>query len=248
MPDVRPPSQPENVCHDTLERRHRALRGAHHPPHRPRRRRGPAHARPARLESRADRRDPGRRRRRRTVGGHLGGGPPHGRRPLPPHARARLAARRAGPPAPARRPPAHAAPRPLPPRDHRLAMESVARLSELPEIANDSGRWQPLNQRLGITAFGVNGVVRDPEDTADIAHDESDCGHQEVYVVVAGRAAFRIGDAEVEAGPGDVVAVADATETRAYRALEPATRIVCFGAAPGEPYPYGEWITESSGG
>jgi hypothetical protein len=125
-------------------------------------------------------------------------------------------------------------------------MGTVVRLAEGPEITNDSGRWQPLNRRLGITAFGVNGVARDPEDSADIAHDESDCGHQEVYVVVAGRAAFRLGDDEVEAGPGDVVAVPDPTETRDYRALEPGTRIVCFGAAPGEPHPYGEWITEEA--
>jgi hypothetical protein len=125
-------------------------------------------------------------------------------------------------------------------------MGTIVRLSELPEIANDSGRWQPLNTRLGITAFGINGVARDPEDTADIAHDETDCGHQEVYVVVAGRAAFRLGDDEVEAGPGDVVAVPDPAETRDYRALERGTRIVCLGAAPGEPHPYGDWITEGA--
>src|SRR4051812_37226571 len=72
----------------------------------------------------------------------------------------------APPPPPARRPPAPPAFPPLRAGDRGLARGSVARLSELPEIANDSGRWQPLNQRLGITAFGLNGVVRDPEDTA----------------------------------------------------------------------------------
>ena len=77
---------------------------------------------------------------------------------------------------------------------------------------------------------------------ADIEHDESDSGHQEVYVVVSGRAAFRLGDEEVEAGPGDVVAVPDPAETRDYRAIEPGTRIVCLGAAPGAEHPYGEWI------
>jgi hypothetical protein len=125
-------------------------------------------------------------------------------------------------------------------------MGTVIRLSEVPEIANDSGRWQPLNKRLGITAFGVNAVVRDPDDTADIEHDEGDGGHQEVYVVVAGRAAFRVGDEEFEAVPGDVVAVADPAVTGDYRGLEPGTRIVCFGAAPGAEEPYGEWITEGA--
>jgi mannose-6-phosphate isomerase-like protein (cupin superfamily) len=124
---------------------------------------------------------------------------------------------------------------------------SHIRLSDVPEVAIDAGRWQPLNQRLGITAFGVNGVVMDPGDDADIEHDESDCGHQEVYVVVAGRAAFRVGDEEFEAVPGDVVAVPDPTVTRDYRGLEPGTRIVCFGAAPGAEHPYGEWITEEAG-
>jgi mannose-6-phosphate isomerase-like protein (cupin superfamily) len=123
---------------------------------------------------------------------------------------------------------------------------SHIRLSDVPEVAIDAGRWQPLNQRLGITAFGVNGVVMDPGDDADIEHDESDGGHQEVYVVVAGRAAFRVGDEEFEAIPGDVVAVPDPAVTRDYRGLEPGTRIVCFGAAPGAEHPYGEWITEEA--
>src|SRR5215207_8375076 len=125
-------------------------------------------------------------------------------------------------------------------------MGRAIRLSEVPEVAIDAGRWQPLNQRLGITAFGVNGVVMDPGEDADIEHDEAGSGHQEVYVVVAGRAAFRVGDEEVEAGPGDVVGVGDPAETRDYRALEPGTRIICFGAAPGAEHPYGEWITEAS--
>jgi hypothetical protein len=124
-------------------------------------------------------------------------------------------------------------------------MGRLLHLSEVPEIPNSAGRWQPLNEPLGIRAFGVNAVVMDPDEQADIEHDEADCGHQEVYVVVAGRAAFRLGDEEVEAGPGDVVAVGDPSETRDYRALEPGTRIVCFGAAPGADHPYGEWITES---
>lgn len=126
-------------------------------------------------------------------------------------------------------------------------MGQVVRLSELPEIENDSGRWQPLNERLGIRNFGVNAVVRDPDDGIDIEHDESDDGHQEIYVVVSGRAAFRLGSSneEIEAGPGDVVAVADPGETRDYRALEPGTRIVCVGAGPGAEQPYGEWITAS---
>ena len=35
---------------------------------------------------------------------------------------------------------------------------------------------------------------------------------------------------------------ADPAETRGYRALEPGTRIVCFGAGPGAEDDYGAWI------
>ena len=86
----------------------------------------------------------------------------------------------------------------------------------------------------------------EPGEEVDIEHDEKDSGHQEVYVVVSGRAAFRLGAARSRPGPGDVVAVADPAETRGYRALEPATRIVCFGAGPGAEDPYGAWIGDDA--
>jgi uncharacterized cupin superfamily protein len=121
-------------------------------------------------------------------------------------------------------------------------MGRVVRLSEVPEKRTPSGRWQQLNERLGIRAFGVNAVAMDPGDDFDIEHDEAADGHQEMYVVVSGRMRFRLGDEEVEAGPGDVVAVPDPAETRNYWAVEPGTRIVCVGAAVVKEHPYGEWI------
>jgi quercetin dioxygenase-like cupin family protein len=123
-------------------------------------------------------------------------------------------------------------------------MGHIVHLSDVPEHAIPDGRWQPLNLRLGIRNFGVNAVVMDPGDEMDIEHDEADSGHQELYVVVSGRAGFRLGDEEVEAGPGDVVAVPDPSETRDYWALEEGTRIVCIGAGPGAEHEYGEWITK----
>jgi quercetin dioxygenase-like cupin family protein len=125
-------------------------------------------------------------------------------------------------------------------------MGTILHLSDVPAIATGEGRWQALNSPLGVTTFGVNAIVMEPGEEADIEHDEKESGHQEVYVVVSGRATFRLGDAQVEAGPGDVVAVADPAETRSYRALEPGTRIVCFGAGPGAEHPYGAWIGDDA--
>jgi mannose-6-phosphate isomerase-like protein (cupin superfamily) len=117
-------------------------------------------------------------------------------------------------------------------------------LPDVPETATSAGRWQPLNSLLGVSNFGVNAVAIEPGEDIDIEHDEVEAQHQEVYVVVAGRAAFRLGSEEFEAGPGDIIAVPDPAETRNYRALEPGTRIVCFGAGPGAEHPYGEWIND----
>jgi quercetin dioxygenase-like cupin family protein len=125
-------------------------------------------------------------------------------------------------------------------------MGTLLHLSDVPETVIPSGRWQPLNERLGIRAFGISAVAMDPGDDFDIEHDESEDGQQEVYVVVTGRAAFTLGSEEVEAGPGDVVSVPDPAEVRSYRALEEGTRIVCLGAAPVRDHPYGRWIGDEA--
>ena len=61
-------------------------------------------------------------------------------------------------------------------------------LSTLPVKPTSFGRWQQLNGPLGLQAFGMNAIVCDPGEEFDIAHDESETGHQEAYVVVSGRA------------------------------------------------------------
>ena len=125
-------------------------------------------------------------------------------------------------------------------------MGRMLHLADVPETVIPSGRWPALNEPLGIRNLGVSAVAMDPGDEFDIELDEADADHQEVYVVVSGRAGFRLGDQEVEAGPGDIVAVPDPGETRDYWAVEPGTRIVCFGAGPGAAYPYGAWIAKEA--
>jgi uncharacterized cupin superfamily protein len=120
-------------------------------------------------------------------------------------------------------------------------------LSSHPVTKSPYGRWQALNAGLGLTAFGINAIVCDPGETIDTEHDESDTGQQEAYIVVAGRAEFTLGSETSEAGPGTVVAVADTSLTRSFRALEPGTRVVCVGAVPPADAPeFGAWISEAS--
>jgi uncharacterized cupin superfamily protein len=118
-------------------------------------------------------------------------------------------------------------------------------LDQYPVVPTSFARMQPLNEALAISAFGLNAVVLDPGDGSDTAHDESDDLQQEVYVVLRGRARIRVGDEEVEATPGTIVAAPDPSVVRSYEALEPGTRLLCIGAqTPDEPPPYGAWIEQ----
>jgi uncharacterized cupin superfamily protein len=125
---------------------------------------------------------------------------------------------------------------------------SAVRLSDHPVVATEFGRWQPLNEPLGITGFGINAMVCDPGEEFDIEHAETDSGQEEAYIVVAGSAVFTIDGAETEAPAGTVVSVPNSAAVRSYRAAEPGTRIVCVGGEPaGGPVDYGTWITEAAG-
>jgi hypothetical protein len=100
-------------------------------------------------------------------------------------------------------------------------------LAAAPVTATTYGRWQAPNDPLGITAFGRSAMVCDPGESIDTAHDETDSGQQEVYVVVAGRP--------------------DPSVPRSFRPLEPGTRVVCVGAAPAADAPvFGGWIAEAA--
>ena len=111
----------------------------------------------------------------------------------------------------------------------------TADLATHPVTTTPYGRWQALNAELGITGFGINAIVCDPGETIDTEHDETDSGQHEAYIVVAGRAEFRVGSDVSEAGPGTIVAVADPAVTRSFRALEPGhpCRLRRRGAAGG---------------
>lgn len=126
---------------------------------------------------------------------------------------------------------------------------SAVRLSDHPATQTTGfGRWQALNEPLGVSGLGVNAVVLDPGEEAETGHDEGETGQQEVYVVVSGRASFRVGDEEVDAPAGTVVAAPDPATHRSFSAVEPGTRVVCFGAPAdgGAGQSYGAWIAEAA--
>ena len=88
---------------------------------------------------------------------------------------------------------------------------------------------------LGIRAFGMQ-VLDLPPGFADYPeHHHAEDGQEEVYIVLNGRAEFRIDGTEVPADAGQAVRV-DATCTRALRAGPEGARILAIGRAPEAPY------------
>ena len=103
------------------------------------------------------------------------------------------------------------------------------------------GGWIPIRRHFGIGAFGVNAWTGD--DGADVigAHDEARLEHEELYVVVSGRAEFTIGDDVVDAPTGTLVFVRDPTARRGAVARQDGTAVLTVGARPGEAFRPSVW-------
>jgi hypothetical protein len=106
-------------------------------------------------------------------------------------------------------------------------------------------QWRPLREALGVRAFGVNAYTASAAgDLVVEEHDETSVGagrHEELYVVVAGRARFLLGGEELDAPAGTCVFLPDPTVVRSAVGLEPATTVLAIGGAVGEAYRVSPW-------
>ena len=95
-------------------------------------------------------------------------------------------------------------------------------------------QWTPLRKHLGITAFGVNAYTA-TEAGQDVVeeHNEERLGHEEIYVVVSGRATFVLDGDEVDVPAGSLVFLRDPKVKRYARAEEPGTTVLAVGGKPG---------------
>jgi hypothetical protein len=114
----------------------------------------------------------------------------------------------------------------------------------LDEISGD--RWKPIRSTLGIRAFGVNAVVGDEGNQLIPEHDETEAGagsqrHEELYLVLRGRATFVCSEQTLDAPSGTLVFVEDPAERRAATAEEDGTVVLAVGGPVGEPYRVAPW-------
>ncbi len=122
----------------------------------------------------------------------------------------------------------------------RLADAEELTLSFAPELG-----WKPLRHLLGIHAFGMNAyVARAAGGQLIEEHDElagGAGGHEEVYFVVAGHAAFTVAGEKLDGPSGTFVAVHDPAARRSATALEAGTVALAIGGRPGRPFEVSSW-------
>jgi mannose-6-phosphate isomerase-like protein (cupin superfamily) len=88
-------------------------------------------------------------------------------------------------------------------------------------------RWKPVRHALDVTAFGINAYHAEQE--GELVVEEHADPHQELYLVVRGRARFRSGDEEFDAAAGTFV-LFEPREHRVAHAVEADTVVVAMGA------------------
>jgi hypothetical protein len=98
--------------------------------------------------------------------------------------------------------------------------------------------WKPIRRTLGVTAFGINAYTAvNAGDEVVEDHTETQLGHEEIYVVVAGHATFTVDGEEVDAPRGTLVYLDDVTQRRHAIAKEPGTTVLAIGGVPGKHDP-----------
>jgi hypothetical protein len=111
-------------------------------------------------------------------------------------------------------------------------------------VAGDELQWRPVRRTLGIEAFGVNAYTANAGELVVEEHNETGPGaghHEELYVVVTGRATFTVDGESLDAPAGTLVFLDDPKEVRAARAVEDGTTVLAIGGTRGEPFRVSPW-------
>ena len=102
-----------------------------------------------------------------------------------------------------------------------------------------------MRRRLGIRAFGINAYTAERVGQHVVEeHDELGSGaggHEEMYVVVSGRATFTIGGEDLDAPAGTIVFLRDPAIKRVAIAEEEGTVVLAVGGEPGRAYEVSPW-------
>lgn len=112
-------------------------------------------------------------------------------------------------------------------------------IDDLQRIPYEFGVYRPIRRALGVSAFGVNAWSADAGPVIE-PHDEAKTNHEELYLVLSGRAQFVVDGEELDAPPGTLVLVPPAAHREAT-ALEPGTTVLAVGGVAGAAGPISPW-------
>jgi len=108
-------------------------------------------------------------------------------------------------------------------------------------IANQNGlTWRPIRRHFDIRSFGVNAYTAEEAGQRVVEEHREQDGHEELYVVVTGRATFTVEGEESDAPAGTLVHCPPGTLREAF-AAEPGTTVIGIGAKPGEVFQPSGW-------
>ena len=127
----------------------------------------------------------------------------------------------------------------------------AAHIDDIPNIPYEwapETEWKPIRRFFEIGSFGTNlfravkaGDVLTEDHTED---PESGTRHEELYLVVTGRATFKVNDEKFDAPAGTFVFVPDPTSVRGAVAQEAGTALFAVGGEPGAVFSPSEWDCE----
>jgi tetratricopeptide (TPR) repeat protein len=120
---------------------------------------------------------------------------------------------------------------------------NIARIEELeryPIEGQDGLTWRPVRRHFDIQAFGVNAYTAEEAGQRVVEEHREENGHEELYVVVSGRATFMLDGEEHDAPAGTLVHCPPST-LRSALAAEPGTTVLGIGAKPGEVFKPSGW-------
>jgi mannose-6-phosphate isomerase-like protein (cupin superfamily) len=118
----------------------------------------------------------------------------------------------------------------------------VLTIDELDRIPVEKGlEWRPIRRRLGIRAFGMNAYTAEKVGDLVVEEHKEGSGHEEVYVVISGRARFTIEGQEVDAPAGAIVYLPDPEVLRSATSQEEGTTVLAVGGWPDKAFEPSGW-------
>jgi tetratricopeptide (TPR) repeat protein len=127
--------------------------------------------------------------------------------------------------------------------EKRYGVARIDELDKFPISGQDGLTWRPVRRRFDIRSFGVNAYTAEEAGQRVVEEHREESGHDELYVVLTGRATFTLDGDEHDAPAGTLIHCPPDTLRSAF-AAEPGTTVLGIGAKPGEVFePSGwEWV------